>query len=315
MKNRLRNQRTGIDEVIELSPMKPLLVIFLIVVLLFVPGCSKKNSPSKKPQTSSNQKTKAPKEMSSIASELDKVIAAIEQKKITASQSVWQQGSQNTSQTSQSGSSSQGQEQNAQQTKPDQTQQTKQSQPKSASAGQTASWQAEVGSIKKIHQNWNLLEPEIVKAGLGINERDSFEKALEKLTLAIGKQKTDDSLMAAIELYGQYANLVKVFQTSVPPEYYKVKYELMSAAAEAGKKDWESAQKRIAAINENWNHLKVKAKLTDEKLLTRTEFAIQDMILALQGKETDILLVKSEIAMKNLQDLEKKLSSAKSGQS
>lgn len=315
MKNRLKNQRTDIDEVIELSRLNYLLVVLLAVVLLFIPGCSQKNAPSKKPQASSDQKVKAPKEMSSIVSQIDQMIAALEQKKMISSRSVWQQKSKNGNQAGSTKSSGQSQDQSARNEKSGQNQQNQQSQSNSGSEEQTAGWQAEVAGIKKIHQNWNQLEPEAVKAGLGLEERDSFEKALEKLTLAIGAQKTDDSLKAAIELYGQYANLVNVFQSPVPPEFYKVKYELMAAAYEAGTKDWESAQKRTASINENWNHLKVKAKAEDEKLLSRTEYAIQDMILALQSKEVDILLVKTEIAMKNLQSLEKKLSSAQSSQS
>lgn len=298
-----------------------MIVILLIAAIFFLPACSKKDSQAKKPQSSSTQKTKAPKDLKNINTELEKILAALEQKVKIKSQSVLveesqnaQKTGQNQGQSQQSQQNQQGQDQQSQSNQSQQGQQSQQNQSKSSTDQGKTSWQKEVGSIKKIHQSWNQLEPEAVKAGLENADRDGFEQAMEKLTLQIGKQKTEESLMAAIALYGQFASLVKIFETTVPPEFYQVKYEIMSAIAEAGKSKWEDAQKRIPVINDYWNHLKVKAKVKDEKILTQTEFAIEDMALALESKEADLLLVKAEIVIKNLQSLEKKLSSQQSGQ-
>ncbi len=115
--------------------------------------------------------------------------------------------------------------------------------------------------------------------------------------------------MAAIELYGQYANLVEQFDTPVPSDFYRLKYEIMSASAEAGQKEWNIAQERVPRIKEYWNHVKVQAKVKDENLMNCTEFSLQDLENAFKSQETDLLLIKTEIVMKNLQELEKKLSS------
>lgn len=290
-------------------------IAILLAVVLILPGCSNKNenSQARKPQSTSSEKPKAPSEMKSIITDLEKIIAGLGKKVKMSSKSILQQDSQISTETEQQSNNSkgqQGQEEQSQQGQGEQSQQGQADQNKSSPV-----WQEEVSRVKKIHQNWNTVEPETVKAGMSISERDSFEMALEKLTLEIGQQNTETSLRAAIELYGQYANLVKVFDMPVPSELYKLKYELMAASAAAGKKEWQAALERIPLINEYWNHLKVKAKAKDEKLKTRTEFSIQDMIDALQSKEIDLILVKAEIVMNNLQKLEKELSSQKSTQS
>jgi len=283
-------------------------IAILLAVVLILPGCSnkKEDSQARKPQTASSQKPKAPSEMKSIITDLEKIIAGLEKKVKMSSKSILQQDSQiSTEKEEQQSNNSKGQQGQGEQSQEGQANQNKSS----------LVWQEEVSSVKKIHQNWNAVEPETVKAGMSVSERDSFEMALEKLTLEIGQQNTENSLGAAIELYGEYANLVKVFDMPVPAELYQLKYELMAASAAAGKKEWQVAQERIPRINEYWDHLKVKAKAKDEKLMTRTEFSIKDMINAFQSKEIDLLLVKAEIVMTNLQKLEKELSLQKSTQS
>lgn len=299
--------------------------VFLLVTILLLPGCSSKNkdSQAKKPQDSSSQKTKAPTEMKSIITDIEKIIAGLEQKIKATSGSGLMQGTQKASDQAQqskeqSQQSQKGQSQQSQQNQQGQSQsmqQGQQTQTGSAKQKPESDWQNEINSIKKIHQEWNKLEPESVKAGLSVSSRDSFESALDKLTLGISKQDKKASILAAIELYGQYANLVERFDTPVPSDFYRLKYEIMSASAEAGEKEWKTAQERIPRIKEYWSQVKVQAKVKDENLMNCTEFSLQDMENALKRQETELLLVKVEIVMKNLQELEKKLSSQKSTQS
>lgn len=295
-------------------------VSVLIAALILLPACSGKNkdSQSKKPM-SSQQKTKTPAEMKTMLSDLDKLMAALDQKIKMDKTSTLQQSTQTAAkQPEQQGQGQQGQKgQEGQQNQ--QGQQNKQGGGGQGQQGQQqnqmAGWQKEDTALKSIHLNWNKLEPDAVKAGLSTTEQDSFEKALEDLTLAVSQQKKEESLQAAIELYGQYANLARVFKMPIPPAYFQLKYEIMTSATEAGRKDWSKAQEHITKIQDYWNHLKVQAQVKDEKLMSRTEFSLQDVEQALKNQLLDTLLIKTEIALKNLLQLEKALSSSSSGQS
>lgn len=296
---------------------KAISICILISILLLFPGCSgkNKNSAAQKPQMSSGQKPTAPQEMKTIQADLDKIISDLTQKIMSEQASSLQKNTQLTTQGEgqQGGQQSQGQQ--GKQGQSDQGQSQQQGQQKSSSGSQAGAqaWQTEDTGVKDIHTNWNKMEPEAVKAGLSVTARDKFEQALEKLTMAAGQQKKEESLQAAIDLYGQYSELVRLFNMSTPPEFYQTKYEIMNAVFKAWQSDWTTAKAGIPKIQENWRHLKVQAQNIDEKLMNQTEFSIHDLEQAIQTQKIDIVLIKTDIVMKNLQQLEKKLSSKTSG--
>lgn len=168
-------------------------------------------------------------------------------------------------------------------------------------------WMKEDQSLKSIHQNWNTLEPEAIRAGLTTTSRDNFEMALDDLTRQIGERNIEGTLFAAITLYRYYADVAQVFSTSIPPEFFRVKYEAMEATSRAGKEEWELAREHAAKIPEHWSHLKVQAAGIDEKLVSRTEFSIQDLEQAVEAEEVHLVQIKGEILMKNLRQMEEKL--------
>jgi hypothetical protein len=174
---------------------------------------------------------------------------------------------------------------------------------------QTTDWQKEFSSLKTIHTGWNSLMPEAVEAGMSIDSRNQFSKSLEQLTQDISKQKLEDSISALLMLYKNYADLNKLFTSSVPAEFYQVKYEIMAAIFEASRKNWTSAEEHAPKIQERWVHLSAQAKDADPKILNRTEFAVLDLDQAIKSKQMELVMIKGEIAMTNLKSLEEKLSS------
>ena len=70
-------------------------------------------------------------------------------------------------------------------------------------------WQQATQSVQKLNQDWNTLEPQASKAGLGTNQRNNIQKALDDLTAAVSAQNTEKSSMAAIALLGQSGSLAK----------------------------------------------------------------------------------------------------------
>lgn len=308
-----------------------LLIILSLSLTILMPACSKKESPSKKPESSMGQKPKAPPEIEKILSDIDMLIAEldkdIKQKKMSPVEKAAQlepQGqegggkSAGQSQQGQSPEQSKGQNQGEPSSEGQSDQQSqdksKQSQAGMQTQGQQGVWQKADKSLKSIHQSWNKLEPEAIKAGLQIKARDDFEKALEELTLNISQQKSEESLMAAVSFYKYFAQLAQVFAMPTPPDFFQMKYEVMAAITEAGKQDWLAAQKHLPNIQEHWNSLKVQAQGTDAKLLNQSEFSIHDLMDAITSEQSDLVIIKGEIVMNNLKQLEAGLSKMSSGQ-
>jgi len=184
----------------------------------------------------------------------------------------------------------------------------------SQSQGQSTDWQKEFSTLKNIHSTWNTLMPEAVGAGMTITSRDQFDKALEQLTQDITKQKLEESISDALVLYKNYADLTSLFTTQVPSEYYQVKYEIISAIFESSRKNWTAADEHVPNIKEHWVYLSSQAKDVDAKLLNQTEFAVLDLQKAILSKQMELVIIKGEIAMTNLKNLEEKLGAQSSEQ-
>ncbi len=169
-------------------------------------------------------------------------------------------------------------------------------------------------SLKKIHESWNKLEPQAIEAGLPPGDRENFKLALNDLTIAISNQRLEESLLAAIELYGQYAGLARIFSIPTPAEFYEVQYGVMSSMGEASRADWDAATDRIAAIFSPWSMLLPVAGKKDKLLAQQTDLSLKDLQEAINSEEINLVVFKGDIALSNLKMLEKKLSKTQSSQ-
>ena len=300
-----------------------LLTTILLIILIVPSGCGQKQSASQKPQSSASQKPKAPPEAEDMLKQITTVIGELDRKtrmkKVPSlqqaapsgaeggqgSQGQGSQGSQESG-SSQGGSSSGGGEKSGQSKEGGQ----KSSSERSGGGQQNAvsQWQKEMQSLKKIHESWNKLEPQAIEAGLPPGDRENFKLALNDLTIAVSNQRLEESLLAAIELYGQYAGLARVFSMPTPAVFYEVQYGVMSSMAEASRGDWAAATDKINAISDPWSMLLPLAGKKDKMLAQQTDLSLKDLADAISSEEINLVVFKGDIALNNLKMLEKKLS-------
>lgn len=271
-----------------------LLAAMVLIITCLLPACSKEESPPQKPKSSAGEKPAAPPAAESILSDLDKIIEEIDKMIKMQKNAYLQQSDEKEESQESTGKTNQGSSEN--------------NEPNQKSSPSGGDWQKINAGIKNLHNNWNTLEPEAIKAGLTIGSRDNFEQTLNLLTIQASNQDTTESLMAAISLYKYYADLAQVFAMPIPPEFFRVKYEAMSAIGETGRNEWQIAREHILRLQEHWENLKVQAKEVDSSLITCTEFAIHDLEEAIEREQIELVMIKGEIAINNLKKLEEKLS-------
>ena len=354
---------------------RPIIVLIMVILISVTAGCARQSAEKKPAENSQNNK--APKELKSLGSDLDTVIAELDKKIKARSSGAMQQEIQLNPRTESSGGESQtgqpsagqpssqqsGQQQGQQQNNQKQgsqsssTQKQKQSSqgegeesngqeggsgggPGQSQGGEKSQntvktgptgaqttgpaappteagndWQKEFTSMRKIHESWNSLMPEAVEAGMGIEARHQFTAALEQLTQAITARQPEASMTAALELYKNYSDLPRFFPGADPSEFHRLKYEVMAAVYESSQKNWSKAEEHVPKMQEQWLYLGAKAKDADPKLLRRTEFSIMDLQNAIKTRQTDLIMIKGEIAMTNLSNLQSKISSQAGGPS
>lgn len=310
-------------EVIELPGRKAtftLLVILLIIILIPV-GCGKKQSASQKPQSSdTGQKPKAPAAAEDILKDVTAIIAELDRKtklqKVPGLEQASQDGGQSGQMSQGAGSSKggQGSQSGGSQSGKSSSSSKSGGQQPSQGGGQKgmASWQKEMQSLKNLHSNWNMLEPQAAEAGLSPSSRDGFERTLDNLTLAVSSRRLEESLTAAIELYGQYGELARIYAIPQPVEFYQVQYGVMAAMAEASREKWDTAREKIDATEDPWSMLLPRVSKQDKMLAQRVDFSLRDLKSAISSQEMNLVAIKGEIAMNNFKALEKKLSQSRS---
>ncbi len=265
-------------------------MLTVIILSGLLAGCSGDKKAEKKP-SSSSEKSDLPPGLKSIHAELEKLIPQLEE----TAQTLPCSSNQNEQQSSDGEGSKQQSGQNAEE-----------EQEQSPSVTQDT-WSKITDTIKKIHQSWNEVEAKVVKEGLTTDVRDKFEKSLEELTIKTNDKNIEESVFAALEVYRYYPDMVDLFNSKIPAEFYRLKYEVMLIRAESGRLKWEQASAELPKLKAQWDILKKSEAIKDEDISTKTENSLNDLENAVEKQEACLVEIKSEIMMKNMDAIEQKL--------
>jgi len=301
-----------------------LLGLSLCLLLLFTAtGCQKKQEakPMPAPQETKGQKAKPPKTAETMLKEIDKILQELDKKarlqrapqiseeQLTAKKK--QAASESEAGAGQSGEkksdkeSGQGKEEASEGESGDKAKQQTKSAPQPSPEND---WQAETMSLMKIHQSWNELEPEAIKAGMSSAARQDFETALDKLTQALAQKKLAASLEASIDLYRNFGQVISNFDYPLPQDYFIVRYEVMAVMVAAYSGNWSSAAEHIQASEEPWQRLQTQLDKEQKADADRTGYSIKDLTQAVELKDVSLTYIKGQIVLSNLKKLEEKMS-------
>mgnify|MGYP000026191970 CR=1 FL=1 len=294
-------------------------VIFLVTILLIIPGCSGQSA--QKPAQQDSQQTEIPPEFEKIVSDTEQIILLTDQKwkmrqnstlrrstSIQAAegqiQESGQSGSKEQQQSDKQGSPGGKEQQNNQDNQQGQKGQQNQAQ----SGAMPSTWEQESKSLMNIHENWTALQAKAMQAGMTNATKQKFDENLDRLTTEIHKENDEESLLAAIDLYGRFDEIARLFKAELPPTYYNVKYQIMKVTALGQQEEWEDAQSQSVSMLDDWDTLKNQAQKAEKSVVSCTEIAIQDLARAVDNQSKELVLIKGEIAVKEMAKLKEELS-------
>lgn len=299
--------------------------IFIVTILLIMPGCSGQSGSAKKPAQQDSQQEELPSEFEKIVSDTEHIILLTDQKwkmrqasalrrstPIQAAESQPkqdQQGGQEGSgdqkqQEEKQGSSGDKEQGGNQENQPKQEKQQNQQQ----TGEMSVTWEQEIKSLMNIHENWTSLQVKAMQAGMTNVTKQRFDEYLDQLTTEINRENDVRSLLAAINLYGQFDDIARLFKSEVPPSFYEVKYQIMMVTALGQQEEWEEAQAQSVSMLDDWDVLKNQAQKAEKTVVSCTEIAIQDLARAVDNESRELVLIKGEIAVKEIAKLKDELS-------
>lgn len=164
--------------------------------------------------------------------------------------------------------------------------------------------------VNKLHQNWNQTEAVVVKEGLASEIRDGFENSLEELTINVDRKSIEGSILASLKAYGYYPEMVQLFNSRIPAEFFALKHRTMLINYYSAQEKWVEAQAELPKLKTQWEILKKSEALKDKEISQRTENSLKDLESAVSRQESCLVQIKSDIVFKNLDEVEKKLNSS-----
>ncbi len=297
--------------------------LLIITVFLILSGCSGQSESAQKPDQQKNQRAELPSEFKKIVSATEEIILQTDEKwkmrqpsLLRKSTPIHPQEGEQTGQGGQSGESggkqgsekqsSEGQGQSGQQD-------NQQSQPKQSGSNNEnqVSWEKETKSLMEIHENWTTLQAQAMQAGMNNSIKSQFDEALDKLTAEINTENDIKSLLAAVNLYGQFAEIARLFEDELPPTFYDTKYQVMLVTAMGRQGEWDLAQTQSVSMLDEWDTLKHQADKAERTTVSCAEIAIQDLTRAVNNNTQELVAIKGEIAVKEITKLQEELSQKK----
>lgn len=295
--------------------------LLIITIFLLLPGCSGQSESAQKPDQQKSQRAELPSEFKKIISATEEIILQADQKwkmrqpsLLNKSTPIHPQEGKQTGQGGQSGESgdkqaekqgseSQGQGQGGQQN----NQQSQGTQSESTIESQT-SWEKETKSLMEIHENWTTLQVQAMQAGMNNSIKNQFDEALDKLTAEINAENDIESVLAAIDLYGQFAEIARLFEDDLPPKFYDTKYQVMLVTAWGQQGEWDLAQNQSVSMLDEWDTMKHQADKAEKSTVSCAEIAVEDLARAVNNNSRELVIIKGEIAVKEITKLQEELS-------
>jgi hypothetical protein len=277
------------------------IVIITLTVLILVSGCGKKQEKPQPPEM--NEKVKALMDIDEKIEDITKDVEGIQKEKEKPEEKEEQKQEENKQEKGNEGQVGLKQDQQAiniieEGDKKEGKQQSKEEKIKGM-------WEKVNNSIKSIHSTWNTYETNATADGVEPENIQRFEEALNALTIA-GEQENDiQCLMQANMMTYYIGNLFEFYEDKGQSEMMKTKHYIRQTYIMAEADDWKKAGESIKKSKPVANRLKQRLKLdkNGQNVFNKLKISLDDMESVLKEKNKELLKIKRDIALKNLEAL------------
>jgi len=172
----------------------------------------------------------------------------------------------------------------------------------------TKMWDGITQKIEQMHKSWNEYEVTGIKDGAGERIISGFEEALNNMTIAAQGKNATETLDKANEVSLFAADFLDMYKGNIDGEVERMKYYVRQTYLEAQREDWEMAQSEMEEGGNVLKRLKNRIKLDkkDQNLLDRLELSLEDMRKAIPDRDVELLKIKRDIALQNLDAVKEK---------
>jgi len=156
-----------------------------------------------------------------------------------------------------------------------------------------------------LHQKWNILEPQLQKAGVSKTSIDGFEENLTSTTLLITTKEGKASLLGLNELSNSLYGFTGHFKSKTPTEVMQIAYHIREAVLLASEDDFSAAIRNTEKAKELGEGLRQRLTEKDASdIAQKFELSMEDIRKALDTENFQLIQIKGAIVIKNVVEME-----------
>ncbi|NLO24929.1 MAG: hypothetical protein GX114_02150 [Clostridiales bacterium] len=169
-------------------------------------------------------------------------------------------------------------------------------------------WEDTLKTVEDTHKQWNDYESTAVKDNARSDSIIRFENYLNTLTVAVNQR---DPLAVMDEANGMLliaADFLALYRNNPDSEVARVRHYVQQACIDARLDRWAQARQSVSSARQSVEKLEQKAGLGEEDkgLIDKLRLSIDNLGNAMEDRDLDLLKIKKDIALTNLDEVEKK---------
>lgn len=169
------------------------------------------------------------------------------------------------------------------------------------------SWQEVEKKIEEVHSSWNDYQIEAQEKGVTKDELDSFEKALNKMTMAVVERNMTETYHEISQTYLTLKPIFDYYKDDIMAELTNLKYDTYRSYR-MGIDNSQEGNFQILEDNEDlYNKIRQKLDDDDDKddLINRLEYSATSLRKGLKENSRRVNMIKKNVVLDNIKELQK----------
>ncbi len=292
------------------------IIYFTLIIALFLTIITSCKSKEEKPNPSKEEKEKIPKELESMEEKTEEVIKEIEklQEEIEKPLELMKPKDEKKKEEGNEGNESKEEGQKSDQKQGGEEGGSKEDIEKKKAEAELEKkekimkmWESIGKKSEEIHASWNDYETTAIEDGASNEDITKFEDALNKLTIAVEEKKDMDCLIYLNSMIQHMSRFFDFYKGNPDGEALRLKYYARQMYLDAALDSWDAVEQNVEKLESTMDRLTQKTKLEKEKeeLLNKLKLSVEDMKNAVKEKNKELLKIKMDIILKNLEEVRK----------
>lgn len=168
-------------------------------------------------------------------------------------------------------------------------------------------WEKVDKKIKEVHEKWNIYQPESVKKGVTTDKTDKFGESINSLAKSIEMRNIKDIYNFGSESMLNLKPIFDLYPDEIKGDTNKLKYITYQSYLKFMDDKVTQSVSLLNEAPEDIQKIKLKLEKKDSKIevLGKLELSIRDMSKSLKLKSINLIRIKKDIIIKNIEELEK----------